>query len=174
MILSLLMPLLRSNKSLPLPPGTNADPARHARRCASSGISPRFVVNVTSPEGQFATTARKTSDHVHTNMAKAALNMMTRTLAPSLKAEGIYMTSVGTGWVSRMRPGEQSTASETAPLTDRDGAARVLMPVLHGYLSGNDSGEHLPRATANWSGRMQQQTERLSGVLLQNFEVAEW
>ena len=67
---------------------------------------PKFVVNVSAMEGKFY--RFKTANHPHTNMAKAALNMMTRTAAHALKDEKIYMNSVDTGWcvqqaVSRRR-----------------------------------------------------------------------
>ena len=57
---------------------------------------PKFVVNVSAMEGKFY--RYKTPNHPHTNMAKAALNMMTRTSADALKDEKIYMNSVDTGW----------------------------------------------------------------------------
>jgi len=90
-----------------------------------------FVVNVTSQEGQFSVS--KTGEHVHTNMAKAALNMMTKTVAEDLAARGVYVNSVDTGWVSRMRPGEPSFTSTFVPLSIRDGAARVLDPIFTGF-----------------------------------------
>lgn len=40
----------------------------------------RYIVNVSAMEGQFYR-KNKSSKHPHTNMAKAALNMMTRTCA---------------------------------------------------------------------------------------------
>ena len=39
---------------------------------------PRFIINVSAMEGVFHR-QKKSSHHAHTNMAKAALNMMTRT-----------------------------------------------------------------------------------------------
>eukprot|EP01127_Copromyxa_protea_P018633 TRINITY_DN5907_c0_g1_i1.p1 TRINITY_DN5907_c0_g1~~TRINITY_DN5907_c0_g1_i1.p1 ORF type:complete len:969 (-),score=179.77 TRINITY_DN5907_c0_g1_i1:104-3010(-) len=109
-----------------------------------------FVVNVSSPEGQFS--ASKSGEHVHTNMAKAALNMMTLTVARDLELKNIYVTAVDTGWVSRMRPGVGNNNSLDAPLSPADGAARVLHPVLDGY------GSEKP----------------LAGVFLKNFVVSNW
>ena len=63
---------------------------------------PKFVVNVSAMEGKFY--RFKTANHPHTNMAKAALNMMTRTAAHALKDEKIYMNSVDTGWCVRKTP----------------------------------------------------------------------
>lgn len=68
-----------------------------------SPFARRFIVNVSAMEGQF-TRRSKTERHPHTNMAKAALNMLTRTSGPDLAAEEIYMTSVDTGWVTNENP----------------------------------------------------------------------
>lgn len=57
----------------------------------------KFIVNVSAMEGKFY--RHKTSNHPHTNMAKAALNMMTRTCAADLAKFEIYMTSVDTGTI---------------------------------------------------------------------------
>lgn len=111
---------------------------------------PSFIVNVSSPEGQFSSV--KSGEHVHTNMAKAALNMMTLTVAPYLALKNIHVTSVDTGWVSRMRPGQPVRNSVAPPLSCADGAARVLHPVFHGLSSGKP----------------------LSGVFLRNFVVTSW
>ena len=59
----------------------------------------KHIVNVSAVEGQFYRTF-KTTRHPHTNMAKAALNMMTRTAATDYHADGIHMNSVDTGWVT--------------------------------------------------------------------------
>ena len=56
----------------------------------------KFVVNVSAMEGQFSR-IHKGHHHPHTNMAKAALNMMTRTCGLEFEMDGIYMTSVDTG-----------------------------------------------------------------------------
>jgi NAD(P)-dependent dehydrogenase (short-subunit alcohol dehydrogenase family) len=77
----------------------------------------------------------KTGDHVHTNMAKSALNMMTRTLGESLAAEGILINSVDTGRITDERPygARASNGLHTdfvPPLDVIDGAARVLDPIF--------------------------------------------
>ena len=46
----------------------------------ASTFKEKFIVNVTSSEGQFSY-QNKTMYHPHTNMTKAALNMLTRTSA---------------------------------------------------------------------------------------------
>lgn len=95
----------------------------------------RFIVNVSAMEGQFA--RRKTIYHPHTNMAKAALNMMTRTSGDDYARDQIYMTSVDTGWVTDENPGprRQRKQEETgfyAPLDIIDGMARIYHPVAMG------------------------------------------
>ena len=95
----------------------------------------KFIVNVSAMEGQFS---RKTKSefHPHTNMAKAALNMMTRTAALSYVHDGIYMTSVDTGWVTDERPYKQAQWEQrkgfVLPLDSVDGAARIYDPVVTG------------------------------------------
>jgi NAD(P)-dependent dehydrogenase (short-subunit alcohol dehydrogenase family) len=93
----------------------------------------RFVVNVSAMEGKFEY-AGKQPTHPHTNMAKAALNMLTRTAGPGLAAEGIYMTSVDTGWITNEHPFPIAETMRVRhgfapPLDEQDGAARVLDPV---------------------------------------------
>lgn len=95
----------------------------------------RFIVNVSSVEGQFARAGRS-DRHPHTNMAKAALNMLTRTSGPALARQGIFMTSVDPGWVSHQEPHEQRQRMAADgfrfPLTLEDAAARLCDPVLTG------------------------------------------
>jgi len=100
----------------------------------------KHVVNVSAVEGQFYR-RYKTTRHPHTNMAKAALNMMTRTSATDYEASGIHMNSVDTGWVSDEDPlviAEQKTAEHGfhPPLDIVDGAARILDPIISGVNSG--------------------------------------
>jgi NAD(P)-dependent dehydrogenase (short-subunit alcohol dehydrogenase family) len=74
----------------------------------------KHIVNVSAVEGQFYRRL-KTTRHPHTNMAKAALNMMTRTSAADYHADGIHMNSVDTGWVSDEDP-VHIAERKTAPL----------------------------------------------------------
>jgi NAD(P)-dependent dehydrogenase (short-subunit alcohol dehydrogenase family) len=97
----------------------------------------KHVVNVSAVEGQFYRRF-KTTKHPHTNMAKAALNMMTRTCAAEYQADGIHMNSVDTGWVSDEDPvdiAERKTAEHRfhPPLDIVDGAARIVDPVISGF-----------------------------------------
>jgi NAD(P)-dependent dehydrogenase (short-subunit alcohol dehydrogenase family) len=100
----------------------------------------KHIVNVSAVEGQFYRTF-KTTRHPHTNMAKAALNMMTRTSATDYHADGIHMNSVDTGWVTDEDPVEiavRKTAEHRfhPPLDSLDGAARIVDPIVSGFNSG--------------------------------------
>jgi NAD(P)-dependent dehydrogenase (short-subunit alcohol dehydrogenase family) len=100
----------------------------------------KHIVNVSAVEGQFYRRF-KTTRHPHTNMAKAALNMMTRTSATDYHSDGIHMNSVDTGWVSDEDPvhiAEQKTAEHRfrPPLDIVDGAARIVDPIIDGFNTG--------------------------------------
>jgi NAD(P)-dependent dehydrogenase (short-subunit alcohol dehydrogenase family) len=103
---------------------------------AASTARRKYVVNVSAMEGQFAR-RYKGPGHPHTNMAKAALNMLTRTSAAEmLETDGILMTAVDTGWITDERPHHTKVrlAEEGfhAPLDLVDGAARVYDPIVRG------------------------------------------
>ncbi len=103
----------------------------------------KHIVNVSAMEGQF-NRGTKTDRHPHTNMAKAALNMMTRTSAQDYARDGIFMNSVDTGWVTDEDPAEIAArkAHELGfqpPLDIVDGAARVCDPII----SGVNTGQHV-------------------------------
>jgi NAD(P)-dependent dehydrogenase (short-subunit alcohol dehydrogenase family) len=114
----------------------------------------RYVVQVSAMEGSFSRRS-KTVRHPHTNMAKASLNMLTRTAAADYAASGIHMNSVDTGWVTdeRPHPGKQAQrrAGFRPPLDVIDGAARVYDPVVRGVRG-----------------------ERLSGLFLKDYRPVEW
>lgn len=100
----------------------------------------KHIVNVSAVEGQFYRRF-KTTRHPHTNMAKAALNMMTRTSAAEYHADGIHMNSVDTGWVTDEDPvhiAERKTTDHRfhPPLDIVDGAARIVDPILDGINTG--------------------------------------
>ena len=101
----------------------------------------KHIVNVSAVEGQFYRRF-KTTKHPHTNMAKAALNMMTRTSAADYQADGIHMNSVDTGWVSDEDPvhiAERKVVEHRfhPPLDIVDGAARIVDPIISGFNTGN-------------------------------------
>jgi NAD(P)-dependent dehydrogenase (short-subunit alcohol dehydrogenase family) len=100
----------------------------------------KHIVNVSAVEGQFYRRL-KTTRHPHTNMAKAALNMMTRTSAADYQADGIHMNSVDTGWVTDEDPlhiAQRKTNEHHfhPPLDIVDGAARIVDPIISGHLTG--------------------------------------
>jgi NAD(P)-dependent dehydrogenase (short-subunit alcohol dehydrogenase family) len=100
----------------------------------------KHIVNVSAMEAQFARN-KKTDKHPHTNMAKAALNMMTRTSAMDYAKDGIFMNSVDTGWVTDEDPLQHVARKQEVhdfhpPLDALDGAARVCDPIFTHFLSG--------------------------------------
>ncbi|WP_185206802.1 SDR family NAD(P)-dependent oxidoreductase [Chryseobacterium sp. C3] len=120
----------------------------------ASSFKEKFIVNVTSSEGIFSYN-NKTMFHPHTNMTKAALNMMTLTSAKEFEKDQIYMTAVDVGWIStgareslRKKQFEQGYIP---PLDSVDGAARILHPIVEG-INGN----------------------YFSGVLLKNYKINDW
>ena len=103
----------------------------------------KHIVNVSAVEGQFYRKF-KTTRHPHTNMAKAALNMMTRTAAADYHADGIHMNAVDTGWVTDEDPvqiAERKVKEHRfhPPLDIVDGAARIVDPII----AGVNTGEHV-------------------------------
>ena len=106
---------------------------RHASR-------DRHIVNVSAMEGVFYR-AYKTDKHPHTNMAKAALNMLTRTSAQDYAADGIHMNSVDTGWITDEDPAHITDRKREEldfhpPLDLVDAAARICDPIFSGLLTG--------------------------------------
>jgi NAD(P)-dependent dehydrogenase (short-subunit alcohol dehydrogenase family) len=100
----------------------------------------KHVVNVSAMEGIFSR-GTKTDKHPHTNMAKAALNMLTLTSAPDYAVDGIWMNAVDTGWVTDEDPLTHSLRKQAVhdfepPLDVVDGAARILDPLFDGLRTG--------------------------------------
>lgn len=100
----------------------------------------KHIVNVSAMEGKFHRFT-KTDRHPHTNMAKAALNMLTHTSGSDLAKYGIYMNAVDTGWVTDEDPfnlvmKKQVMHDFQPPLDIVDGAARVCDPFFNGILTG--------------------------------------
>ncbi|MFI7498735.1 SDR family NAD(P)-dependent oxidoreductase [Streptomyces sp. NPDC049687] len=114
----------------------------------------RYVVNVTAVEGRFAV-RNKMPGHPHTNMAKAALNMLTRTSAAELAGRGVHMCAVDTGWITDENPAPKKArmagAGFRTPLDIVDGAARVYDPIVRGEAG-----------------------DPVSGVFLKDYREAEW
>ena len=100
----------------------------------------KHIINVSAMEGKFHR-FRKQDRHPHTNMAKAALNMLTHTSASTFAKSGIYMNAVDTGWVTDEDPAELSKHKIEVhdfqpPLDIVDGAARVMDPLIDGINTG--------------------------------------
>lgn len=112
----------------------------------------RFIVNVSAAEGKFHM-KRKGGYHVHTNMAKASLNMMTLTMSKEYKKHRIFITSVDPGWVSNQFPEQiQAHREINLPLDFNDAAARICDPIYEG-----------------------KDAERpLTGVFLKDYKQVEW
>ncbi|MFF8191220.1 SDR family NAD(P)-dependent oxidoreductase [Streptomyces bobili] len=114
----------------------------------------RYVVNVTAVEGRFAV-RNKQPGHPHTNMAKAALNMLTRTSAAELAERGVHMCAVDTGWITDENPAPKKArmagAGFRTPLDIVDGAARVYDPIVRGEAG-----------------------DPVSGVFLKDYREAQW
>jgi NAD(P)-dependent dehydrogenase (short-subunit alcohol dehydrogenase family) len=122
-----LKPLMLRVREAPPGTATSGDPAKH-------------VVLVSAMEGQFYR-EHKTWRHPHTNMAKAALNMIVRTSAADLVRDGIHVNAVDTGWVTDEDPLHLAArkAEEHAfspPLDVVDGAARIVAPIVDGFRTG--------------------------------------
>tara|TARA_B100000787_G_C16199309_1_gene303746 strand:+ start:19540 stop:21102 length:1563 start_codon:yes stop_codon:yes gene_type:complete len=106
----------------------------------------KHIINVSAMEGKFHR-FKKVDRHPHTNMAKAALNMLTHTSSATFSKYGIYMNAVDTGWVTDEDPAELSKKKAEIhdfqpPLDIVDGAARVMDPLIDGI----NTGKH-------WSGK---------------------
>lgn len=116
--INLVVPFLLNTKLIPVLKKTNRQ---------------SYIINVSAMEGNFYA-PRKHSRHAHTNMAKAALNMMTRTAAGHYKDMGIYMNSVDTGWITNEKPNPGALGADERKtlmaIDEVDGAMRVLDPVL--------------------------------------------
>jgi NAD(P)-dependent dehydrogenase (short-subunit alcohol dehydrogenase family) len=102
--------------------------------------SPGHIVNVSAMEGSFSRHT-KTDKHPHTNMAKAALNMMTLTSAPDYAKSNIFMNAVDTGWVTDEDPAVHAERKVQEldfqpPLDIVDGAARIVDPIFHSERTG--------------------------------------
>ncbi len=121
----------------------------------NSEFNQRFIINVTSSEGIF-NYSNKTIFHPHTNMTKAALNMLTKTSGTDYKKDNIYMYAVDVGWISTgakeaLRK-KQFEEGYIPPLDSVDGAARILYPIIEA-LNGNAI---------------------LVGTLLKDYKVSPW
>ena len=120
--------------------------SRLTRLMMKSPFQKHFIINVSSMEGRFSK-RNKNAFHPHTNMAKAALNMLTRTIAESYHLLGIYVNSVDTGWVTDENPypiyKKNKETGFHPPLDAIDGAARICDPFLF-YFENKDTNQKEP------------------------------
>ncbi len=86
---------------------------------------PRFIIQVTALEGQFST--NKLSTHAHTNMCKAAMNMLIKTISEENEPDQ-YVYSINPSFVSGVNPQQ-----DHYPLGDDDGATRIVYPLIEFY-----------------------------------------
>jgi len=133
----------------------------------------RYIVNVSAMEGKFYRWKQPT--HPHTNMAKAALNMMTKTSAEDYARSGIYMNSVDTGWINDENPlplaRRLAATGFQTPIDEVDAAARILDPVLIGMeavvaanaAAGNEDAQQSPAVTP-----------QVFGKFLKDYAPTEW
>lgn len=121
----------------------------------ASTFEKKYIINVTSSEGQFSY-ENKTIFHPHTNMTKAALNMMTKTAAPDFEKDNIYMNAVDVGWVSTGAKEDlrkkQFERGYIPPLDPVDGASRIMHPIFEA-----EQNNHL-----------------IVGTLLKNYRKEQW
>lgn len=114
---------------------------RLRQRMARDALADKWIVNVTAVEGQFSR-RQKDARHPHLNMAKAALNMLTRTAAAEYARDRIYMNSVDVGWFSNGEPAAIADAMRgrgfVLPLDEIDAAARVCDPIFSGVRTGRN------------------------------------
>jgi NAD(P)-dependent dehydrogenase (short-subunit alcohol dehydrogenase family) len=98
-----------------------------------------YIINVSSREGIFEDRLKSTAKggkHVHTNMSKAALNMITETeAATAWRNRRVAMTTVDPGYMSAA-PEFEDAYDGVRPIGWEDGAGRVLWPLAVGEIEG--------------------------------------
>lgn len=128
---------------------------RLRERMARDALADKWIVNVAAVEGQFSR-RQKNDRHPHLNMAKAALNMLTRSSAADYARDRIYMNSVDVGWFSNGEPAAVAAAMRSRgfvlPLDEIDAAARVCDPIFSGIRTGRS----------------------VHGKLLKDYEAVDW
>lgn len=126
---------------------------RHMRK--EPGEKPSFIVNVSAMEGNFSD-PENNPRHPHTNMGKAAVNMMTRTCAMEFRDHGIWMNAVDPGWITNERPYPMQFTNGIRrvkmAIDQVDGAARICDPIFRAVNDG----------------------DLVAGLLFKNYEVYPW
>jgi NAD(P)-dependent dehydrogenase (short-subunit alcohol dehydrogenase family) len=136
------VPLILCRELLPLMGSTTSTRSDPSAKVASGvrTMPEAYIINVSSREGIFETlidAPAKQGKHVHTNMSKAALNMITETEAASAwKSRRVAMNTVDPGYMSAAPECENSFGG-VRPIGWEDGAGRVLWPVAVSQMKGH-------------------------------------
>lgn len=117
-------------------------------------MNSKYIVLVTCQEGRFSMTKKPTT-HFHTNAAKAACNMITRTVADEYRKSGIYINSVDPGFISFALD-----TNRACPLDCVDAAKRILYPIVL-----------MERMSF---GQLQNAHGQLYGRLWKNYATVDW
>ncbi|KAH0787655.1 putative oxidoreductase [Histomonas meleagridis] len=103
-----------------------------------------YFITVHAREGNFSIS--KNDKHIHTNMAKAALHMLTRCLpeAKLMTDNGIPFSIHGCdpGWISVDEYYEKNRPWIVPPIDEVDGAARILYPIFRKLPSTRPTRKH--------------------------------
>ncbi|KAJ5413083.1 hypothetical protein N7465_005388 [Penicillium sp. CMV-2018d] len=129
------VPLILCRELLPV---MGTSPSSTSSPSPSAPSTPAgYIINVSSREGILEDTPRSSSKaghHVHTNMSKAAINMITETEAHAAwKGRRVAMNSVDPGYMSAA---PECQPDEGCPIGFEDGAGRVLWPIAVGEVEG--------------------------------------
>ncbi|KAF7863823.1 hypothetical protein EAF04_006788 [Stromatinia cepivora] len=130
------VPLILIRELLPL----MGSPRSHATTNNQPSKPLAHIINVSAREGIFEptpTNRHKNGYHVHTNLTKAALNMLTETeAAVAWRDRKVAMNSVDPGYLSAAKEvienRKKNGGWEGCPIGWEDGAARVLWSVAVG------------------------------------------
>ena len=160
MFVNAIAPFVLNSRLKPLMEAPLNDPSR----------PDRYIINVSAMEGKFY--RYKMPNHPHTNMAKAALNMLTRTSSEDLATKSrIFMNSVDTGWINDENPLE--IASKTAknnlfqtPIDEVDAAARILDPVFVGI--------NMDTSATSTAGENDKAATKDFGKFFKDYKESEW
>jgi NAD(P)-dependent dehydrogenase (short-subunit alcohol dehydrogenase family) len=88
------------------------------------------IVNVSSSLGSIST--RKGHDHYAYSASKAALNMLTRTIASELAPKAVTTVAISPGWVRTEMGGEQATLSPEESAQTLAEAIQKIGPEVNG------------------------------------------
>jgi NAD(P)-dependent dehydrogenase (short-subunit alcohol dehydrogenase family) len=151
-------------------------------QCSAEAFNQNPTKDLFSP----SVNTRKQSEHPHTNMAKAALNMLTLTSSRTLLSQGVLMCAVDPGWVSEMRSLPHVARNPLKiPFEFDDATSRILQPLIEIQkekikrtepLNNLNNAVNKKIKEENDSDIMQENIEltSLSGALLRHYRMAPW